>query len=293
MGRLEGQVALVTGGASGLGRAIVIRFIAEGARVAILDLSAERLDRLASEFGSKIVTVCGDVRSLADNEAAVAQCETTFGKLDCAIGNAGVWDYSIALVDLPSDAIDAAFDELFQINVKGYMLLARAAAPALVRSEGSLLFTISNAGFYPGGGGPLYTASKHATVGLVRQLAFELAPSVRVNGVAPGGIHTDLRGPKALGLEGRSISTLEMGKSADQWLPIGRLPSADEYAGAYVFFATRGDAAPATGSVLNFDGGVGVRGFAGPAGGVALKERFAKSSSTKLPSTKAAGEDKQ
>jgi cis-2,3-dihydrobiphenyl-2,3-diol dehydrogenase len=221
--------------------------------------------------------VQGDVRSLADNETAVARTEATFGKLDCAIGNAGVWDYSIALVDLPADAIDEAFDELFHINVKGYLLLARAATPALVRSEGSLLFTISNAGFYPAGGGPLYTASKHAAVGLVRQLAFELAPSVRVNGVAPGAIHTDLRGPKALGLAERSIATLNMGRNADRWLPIGRLPTPEEYAGAYVFFATRGDTVPATGSVLNYDGGMGVRGFAGPSGGRGLKERFAPS----------------
>jgi cis-2,3-dihydrobiphenyl-2,3-diol dehydrogenase len=281
MGRLDGQVALVTGGGSGLGRAIVARFITEGARVAVLDLSSERLRQLSAEYGARVVTIQGDVRSLADNETAAARCETTFGKLDCAIGNAGVWDYSTALVDLPSDAIDAAFDELFHINVKGYLLLAKAAAPALVRSDGSLLFTISNAGFYPAGGGPLYTATKHAAVGLVRQLAYELAPSVRVNGVAPGGIHTDLRGPKALGMAERSIASLDMASTADQWLPLGRLPTAEEYAGAYVFFATRGDAAPATGSVLNFDGGVGVRGFAGPAGGRGLKARFASAQARK------------
>jgi len=275
MGRLEGQVALITGGASGLGRAIVARFVAEGARVAVLDLARDRLHQLESEFGAQVLAVQGDVRSLADNVAAVARCEATFGRLDCAIGNAGVWDYSIALVDLPADTIDAAFDELFQINVKGYLLLAKAAAPALVRSEGALLFTISNAGFYPAGGGPLYTASKHAAVGLVRQLAYELAPSVRVNGVAPGGIHTDLRGPASLGLAERSIATLDLGRTADRWVPLGRLPSPAEYAGAYLFFATRGDAAPATGSILNFDGGLGVRGFAGPSAGAGLKQRFA------------------
>jgi len=275
MDRLDGQVALVTGGASGLGRAIVARFVAEGARVAVLDLSMEKLDQLSAEFGAQVLAVQGDVRSLADNESAVARCEEHFGRLDIAIGNAGVWDYSMALVDLPADAIDEAFDELFHINVKGYLLLARAAAPALVRSEGALLFTISNAGFYSAGGGPLYTASKHAVVGLVRQLAYELAPSVRVNGVAPGGIHTDLRGPKALGQADRSIATLDIGRTADRWVPLGRLPTPEEYAGAYVFYATRTDAAPATGSVLNFDGGVGVRGLGRPAGGADLKERFA------------------
>jgi cis-2,3-dihydrobiphenyl-2,3-diol dehydrogenase len=274
MGRLDGQVTLVTGGASGLGRAIVARFVAEGARVAVLDLNQDKLAALSAELGEQVLAVRGDVRSLADNEAAVARCTEAFGRLDCAIGNAGVWDYSMPLVELPGDTIDAAFDELFHINVKGYLLLAKAAAPALVRSDGALTFTISNAGFYPAGGGPLYTATKHAAVGLVRQLAYELAPHVRVNGVAPGAIHTDLRGPRALGMSERSIATLDMGKRAAEWLPLGRMPTPQEYAGAYVFFATRGDALPATGSVLNFDGGIGVRGFATPSGGRDLKERF-------------------
>jgi cis-2,3-dihydrobiphenyl-2,3-diol dehydrogenase len=275
-GRLAGQTALVTGGASGLGRAVVERFIAEGARVVVLDRSAERLKTLEADYPGAALGYVGDVRSLSDNAAAVERCCEAFGKLDCAIGNAGLWDYSTALVDLPEDRIDAAFDEIFQVNVKGYLLLAKAAAPALVRSEGSIIFTISNAGFYPGGGGPLYTATKHAAVGLVRELAYELAPSVRVNGVAPGGIHTDLRGLEALDMADRSVASLDMGASAQHWVPIGRLPTPEEYAGAYVMFASRLDGAPATGAVLNCDGGLGVRGFARTSGGAGLKLRFAE-----------------
>jgi cis-2,3-dihydrobiphenyl-2,3-diol dehydrogenase len=275
-GRLAGQTALVTGGASGLGRAIVERFIAEGARVAVLDRSAERLKALQDDHGDAVVGCVGDVRSLSDHKAAVARCCEAFGELDCAIGNAGLWDYSTALVDLPEDRIDAAFDEIFQVNVKGYLLLAKAAAPALVRSEGSIIFTISNAGFYPSGGGPLYTATKHAAVGLVRELAYELAPYVRVNGVAPGGIHTDLRGLQALDMGERSVASLNMGASAHHYVPIGRLPTPEEYSGAYVMFASRADGAPATGAVLNYDGGLGVRGFGRTSGGAGLKERFAE-----------------
>ena len=276
MARLDGQVALITGGASGLGRAIVDRFVAEGARVAVFDRSKERLGQLKTDHQGAVLACLGDVRSLADNMSAVEQCCGAFGSLDCAIGNAGVWDYSTPLVDLPEDRIDTAFDEVFHINVKGYLLLAKAAAPALVRSEGSLIFTISNAGFYPSGGGPLYTASKHAVVGLVRELAYELAPFVRVNGVAPGGIDTDLRGPAALGMDKRSIATLKLGEAAHLFVPIGRLPTAQEYSGAYVMFASRVDGAPATGSVLNYDGGLGVRGFAQTSAGGELKARFAK-----------------
>ncbi|MDO8288799.1 MAG: 3-(cis-5,6-dihydroxycyclohexa-1,3-dien-1-yl)propanoate dehydrogenase [Parvibaculum sp.] len=276
MGRLDGQVALITGGASGLGRAIVDRFVKEGARVAVLDRSRERLDQLKSDHGANVVGTVGDVRSLFDNEAAVRDCVAAFGKLDCVIGNAGIWDYSVSLADLPPEKIDQAFDELFQVNVKGYMLIAKAALPELVRSDGSVIFTISNAGFYPDGGGPLYTATKHAVVGLVKQLAFEFAPSVRVNGVAPGGIGTDLRGPVSLGMAERSIESINLSDLAGPNLPIGRLPRPEEYTGAYVFFATRGDTVPSTGSVLNYDGGIGVRGFTSSAGGRGLAERFKK-----------------
>ena len=269
--RLDGQVALVTGGASGLGRAIVARFIAEGARVAVLDRSAEGLAALETEFADSVVTHHGDVRRLADHQAAVAKTTDSFGQLDCMIANAGIWDFLTKLVDLPEAHIDEAFDEIFHVNVKGYILAARAAAHALAQANGSLILTISNAGFYPNGGGPLYTASKHAAVGLVRQLAFELAPHVRVNGVAPGGIATDLRGPAALGIDGRSIGDTGLLDGAAERLPIAHVPSAEEYAGAYVFFAARQDNIPATGSILNFDGGIGVRGFATPHGGQDLK----------------------
>lgn len=275
MGRLDGQVALISGGASGLGRAIVDRFIAEGASVAVLDRSQARLDQLKADHGARVVGTGGDVRSFSDNEAAIRDCIAAFGKLDCAIGNAGIWDYSVPLVDLPPEKIDEAFDELFQVNVKGYMLLAKAALPELVRSQGSVIFTISNAGFYPDGGGPLYTATKHAVVGLVKQLAFEFAPSVRVNGVAPGGIGTDLRGPASLGMADRSIESINLPKLAGPIVPVGRLPTPEEYTGAYVFFATRGDTVPSTGSVLNYDGGMGIRGFQASSGGRGLAERFA------------------
>lgn len=274
-GQLTGQVALVTGGASGLGRAIVDRFVREGASVAVLDRSAERLADVADAHGSRVVTICGDVRSSEHNLEAVDRCVARFGRFDCAIANAGIWDYSLPLVEHDFGRLDDAFDEVLQVNVKGPLLLAKAALPALVRSEGCLLVTISNAGFYPNGGGALYTASKHALVGLVRQLAFEFAPSVRVNGIAPGGIDTDLRGPVSLGMDQTSIGSLKLSEHAKDWVPLGRLPSADEYAGAYVFFASRRDAAPATGAVLNFDGGLGVRGFGpSPSGGRGLRERF-------------------
>jgi cis-2,3-dihydrobiphenyl-2,3-diol dehydrogenase len=275
MASLEGEVVLITGGASGLGRALVERFLEEGARLVVLDRTPERLAALAEAHPDRLKVVGGDVRSLRDNQSAVDACVARFGKLDCAIGNAGIWDYSVTLDDMPGERIDAAFDELFHVNVKGYLNLAKASLPALVRSSGALVFTVSNAGFDPAGGGPLYTASKHAVVGLVRQLAYEFAPAVRVNGVAPGPIETDLRGPAALGLEDRSIGAINLSALAAPMMPLGFVPTPAEYAGAYVFLASRRDSRPATGGVLKLDTGIAVRGIGQVAAGQGLVAKHA------------------
>jgi len=275
MGALSDEVVLVTGGASGLGRAIVDRFLEEGARLFVLDRTPDRLADLARANPDRLAVLGGDVRAIADNQRAVETCLARFGRLDCAIGNAGIWDYSTSLDALPADRIDAAFDELFHINVKGYLNLAKAAMPALVRSSGALIFTVSNAGFDPAGGGPLYTASKHAVVGLIRQLAYELAPSVRVNGVAPGPIETDLRGPDALGLADRSIGGVGLSAVASPNIPLGQVPATADYAGGYVFLASRRDSRPATGGVLSLDSGIAVRGIGRTAAGGGLAAKYA------------------
>jgi cis-2,3-dihydrobiphenyl-2,3-diol dehydrogenase len=215
------------------------------------------------------------VRSIADNQRAVDACVARFGKLDCAIGNAGIWDYSMSLDALPADRIDAAVDELFHVNVKGYLNLAKAALPTLVRASGALIFTVSNAGFDPAGGGPLYTASKHAVVGLIRQLAYEFAPAVRVNGVAPGPIDTDLRGPAALGQAEKSIASLNLPGTAGAAMPIGFVPATADYAGGFVFLASRRDSRPATGGVLKLDAGIAVRGIGRTSAGGKLAEKYA------------------
>ena len=276
MGVLSGEVALVTGGASGLGRAIVERFIEEGACIVVFDRTAERLRDVERKFGDAVATQVGDVRSLVDNKAAVALAVNRFGKLDCAIGNAGIWDYSVTLDETPEEQIESAFDELIGINVKGYVLLAKAALPALVRSGGSLVYTVSNAGFDPAGGGVLYTASKHAVVGLIRQLAFEFAPAVRVNGVAPGPIDTDLRGPAALGLSETAIGSVNLPKVAAPVVPLARVPATAEYTGSYVYFASRRDSAPATGGVLICEAGIGVRGIGTVSAGGGLAGKYGK-----------------
>lgn len=275
MGWLDGQVALVTGGASGLGRAIVERFLAEGARVAILDRAHHAIELLNEELRrerERLLTFEGDVTNFEDNHRAAVVTAREWGKLDCFVGNAGIWDFSTPLAALPADGakLGAAFDEVFGVNVKGCLFGARAAMAALVRSRGNIIFTVSNAGFYPDGGGPLYTASKHAVVGLVRQLAYELAPKVRVNGVAPGPIPTDLRGPQSLGMAERSIASLPLEEFVHRSMPLGRVPAPADDTGVYVMLASAANSSTTTGAVINCDGGMGVRGFMRTAGGEKL-----------------------
>lgn len=278
MARLDQEVVLVTGGASGLGRAIVDRFLEEGARLAVLDRSVEKLAALSEAYGAEIITVPGDVRVFADHQRAVAACQARFGRLDCVIGNAGIWDYSVSLDALPEAGLDAAFDEMFHVNVKGYLLLAKAALPSLAACGGSIIYTVSNAGFDPAGGGPLYTATKHAVVGLIRQLAYELAPVVRVNGVAPGPISTDLRGAGALGLGDQSIGALDLEALAAPSMPLALIPTAEDYAGAYVALASRRDNRAATGGVISLDAGIAIRGIGRPSLGADLAAKYGTAS---------------
>jgi cis-2,3-dihydrobiphenyl-2,3-diol dehydrogenase len=274
MGWLDGKVALVTGGGSGLGRALVERYLEEGAKVAVLDKSETLLANLRQEFGGRIHTTLGNVQLLEDNYRAVAEAVSTFGGLDIFVGNAGIWDWRIKLVDIPDDKIDAAFDEIMGVNVKGYLFGVKAALPELVKSKGTVILTVSNAGYYVDGGGPLYTASKHAVVGLIRQLAHELAPVIRVNGVAPGALATDLRGAASLGQNEQSLASVPFADICKDLYPLRRLPIAREYTGAYVLLASSENSGSTTGVVINCDGGIGVRGFMSAAGGDDLPQRL-------------------
>ena len=268
MGWLEDDVIIVTGAGSGLGRALVDRFIAEGARVVAFDRSAGRVAGIEEAHGAAVVGVVGDVTSAEDNTRAVEQAVARFGRLDTFVANAGMFDYGAGLLDTPVEALEKAFDELFAVNVKAYLLGARAAAPALLKSRGSLLMTASMSSTHAGIGGVVYTASKHAVVGLVRQLAYELAPEIRVNAVAPGFMATDIRGPQALGFEERTPSSLPgLEQIARAAAPLGFLPRPEDYAGHYVQLASRQNAAATTGVVIACDGGLEVRGLNLPAPG--------------------------
>lgn len=257
---LEEKVALLIGGGSGIGRAVVDEFRVEGARVAVLELSGHKCEELDS-LGPDVLAIEGDATLLADQKRAVAETVREFGKLDTLATFVGLFDYYKPLQDIPEEALSASFEEMFATNVESCLVAAKASLGELEESNGNIVFTVSTSGFYPGRGGALYVPSKFAVRGLVIQLAHELAPCVRVNGVAPGGtMGTDMRGLKALDLHEQAL-----GDQPDREATlVARTPLqvamySKDHAGAYVYLASD-RARGLTGVIINSDGGMGVRG---------------------------------
>ncbi|MGB1743178.1 MAG: SDR family NAD(P)-dependent oxidoreductase, partial [Cycloclasticus sp.] len=147
MGWLDSKVVLITGGASGIGLAVVERFVKEGAQVCVMDRSQERIDELEKTHDGAVVGIVGDVRSLDSNKAAVNKAVSAFGKLDVFIGNAGIWDYMVPLEAQPEEKVEEICDEIFAVNVKGYLLGAKAALPELRKTKGNMIFTASTSSF--------------------------------------------------------------------------------------------------------------------------------------------------
>lgn len=280
MGWLKGEVAIITGGGSGIGRAVVNRYVAEGAKVVVTDLDGALLKELDAEHGGAVSTLVADARVIEDNKRAVAQAVEVFGKLDIFVANAGMGDRFIELVDIPDDKVADAYQQVFDVNVKGVILSAKAAMKELVRSNGVFIVTLSNSSFYPDGGGVMYISSKHAALGIVRQLGHEWAPWVRVNAVAPGGTKTNIRIPEAFGLDedGKPIRAHTHPSNADSEVervtPLRTHSEPEDHTGAFVLVAARSQSKAMTGTVIESDGGLGVRGLRRVRGGDGLYERF-------------------
>lgn len=254
MAWLTDNNALVVGGGAGIGRGVVDAFVEEGAQVCVLDIDGEQINEFSER--DRISGVQGDATNTADIKKAVrVTCEFA-GTFDILVVTVGIWDYMVSIEDLPEARLDRAFSELFETNVKSYLSSIKAALPSLKESKGNIVLTVSNAGFYPGGGGPLYTASKFAVRGLVVELAHELAPTVRVNGVAPGGTVTDISGLESLDQEDMSIDDIEgLSESiASNPLKIESMPA--DHAWAYVYLAADSRARNVTGEIIPTDGGL-------------------------------------
>lgn len=250
------RCVLLTGGTSGIGRAVVDEFIRLGDHVVVLDRS-EPDDDLAAVA----TVVVGDVRLPEDNERAVEAALEKHGRLDVFVGNAGIHDGGLGLLDLTAGELADVVRTVFDVDVMGYLLGAKAAAKELITSRGCMVFTLSDAAFVVSGvgAGVGYAVAKHASLGLVRHLAATLAPDVRVNAVAPGGIVTGLRMASA-GDELRPLfdDPSEVEAQVRGLNPLRTMLTPGQIAPLYTFLASPA-AAGMTGEVLRPDGGLSVR----------------------------------
>jgi NAD(P)-dependent dehydrogenase (short-subunit alcohol dehydrogenase family) len=246
MRRLEGKVAVVTGGNSGIGLASAKRLHEEGARVVITGRDRKTLDAAASEIGAGTVAVQSDVSKLEDIERLFSLVESRLGKIDVLFANAGIARFA------PYSASQTAvFDELFATNVKGVYFTLQKALSHLNDGASVILNTsvVSSKGTENAG---IYAATKAAVRSFARTAANELrGRSIRVNAVAPGPISTPIFG--RTGMTEEQIQGFEDGLKAR--VPLGRIGRPEEIAGAVAFLASD-DASYITGVELNVDGGM-------------------------------------
>jgi NAD(P)-dependent dehydrogenase (short-subunit alcohol dehydrogenase family) len=244
--RLEGKVALVTGGNSGIGLATAKRLHEEGARVVITGRDARTLDAAVSAIGSGTVAVQSDVSRADDIERLFAQIAAQVGRVDVLFANAG-----IAKLAPYTASSEALFDELFATNVKGVYFTLQKAIPHL-NDGASVIFNTSVAASKGAENMGVYAATKAAVRSFVRTAATELqSRNIRVNAVAPGPVATPIFGRS--GLTEEQIEGFKAGISAR--VPMHRIGRPEEIAGAVAFLASD-DASYITGVELNVDGGM-------------------------------------
>ncbi|MGI5490391.1 SDR family NAD(P)-dependent oxidoreductase [Microtetraspora malaysiensis] len=256
-GRLAGASILVTGGGSGIGRAVTHAYVAEGARVTVLERSPEYAAELRADLGEAVSVVVGDAADPdAVEHAVTAAARPHGGGLDHLTCCVGIFDYYTSLKDLTASDLTSAAEEIWRVNVLSTLLAVNRAYDALRAARGSVTLTLSGSAFYPEGGGFLYGSSKWALRGAVAHLAKDLAPEVRVNAVAPGGTGgTKLGGLQALAQD----MTADRVPGRDERIQAGTVlrvtPLPEDHTAAYVYLADPVGARIVTGVVINTDGG--------------------------------------
>ncbi len=220
-GRLEGKVAVITGGASGIGEATVRRFVEEGASVVIADLQEDAGRALQSELGASTRFIRCNVTAEADVAAAVDLAVSEFGRLDIMFNNAGVVGAIGPIADTTADSWNFTIDVLLNGAFYGMKHAARVMIP---QGSGSILSTSSTAGVMGGLGPHAYTAAKTAIVGLTKSVASELASSgIRVNAIAPGNTVTAMTAAVMTG-DHTALEVAEQNMSKTSPLRIAGMP---------------------------------------------------------------------
>jgi len=246
MGKLEGKVAVITGGSSGIGLATAKRFVEEGAHVVITGRREKDLQEAAASIGRNVTTVAGDVSSLEDLDELFAVVKEKHGHIDVLFANAG-WG-EVAMLET---ATETHFDQTFDLNVKGTFFTTQKALP-LFKDGGSIILnsSVSNVMGLPSF--TAYAASKAAVRSFARGWTMELkGRGIRVNSISPGPIDTPA-------LDKVGLTPEQVKQVADQWaseIPLGRRGRAEEIAAAAVFLASD-ESSFITGVDLAVDGGL-------------------------------------
>jgi NAD(P)-dependent dehydrogenase (short-subunit alcohol dehydrogenase family) len=249
-GELAGKVALITGAASGIGRATALLLAAKGAAIVVADIQeagGKETGQLIEAAGGLATFVRADVTNQTEIDAMVQHAVETFGGLDILHANAGHPGYDKAVVDHS----DEEWDLVMAINLTGVFRCCRAAVPAMAqRGGGSIIISASVAGIHAAPYTGAYNVSKAGTISLCKTLAMECAPlGIRVNAIAPGQVATPMWGLSADGDDTEDAPVME------GLIPLGRMATPDEVAHA-VLYLVSDVASYLTGEVLTIDGGM-------------------------------------
>lgn len=247
---------LVTGGGSGIGRAVVQRYLDDGATVTVLERSREHGQTLQALAAPGLTVLTGDATDPRDLAQAVDAAVDGGDELHNLTTCVGIFDFGARVTELDQAELLRAGEEIWRLNVLSHLQAVRAAHQALRHGRGSITLTLSESAFYPTGGGVLYGSSKWAVRGMVAHLAAELAPEVRVNGVAPGGtVGTRFGGLAALQQTRRADTEAGREERIAHGTLLGLAPRAEDHAAAYSYLAHRDDARAVTGATINIDAG--------------------------------------
>lgn len=247
--KLNSKVAIITGAASGMGKAIAIRFAKEGAKVVLSDINQDALNEVVDQINSdkgEALGVLADVSKQEDIDNLVDTAMDTYKTVDILVNNAGVMDNFVPAAELT----DELWDRVISINTTGPMKLIRKCLPIFLKNgKGIIINNASIGGLYGSRAGTAYTASKHALIGITKNIGFQYANlGIRCNAIAPGGVNTNI------GTTMSNPNNFGMDRATSGSTNNPRFAESEEIAGVALFLASD-DSSFVNGTVITADGG--------------------------------------